>query len=218
MASDGALPAMAELPDPSFEEDRGFIDRLLRKDEAAFAALVDSLHAPMLRFAQTMLPSRAIAEEIVQETWQAVLQGLVTFERRSSLRTWIFHILINRARTRGVRERRSVPVAAFSDALVPSNTALHPIEGGRSGPPVLASDLTPERALLDAELRSRLEAAIEALPETARQVLTLRDIAGWSSTEVCNVLEITETNQRVLLHRARMKLRPALAAYLEGKS
>jgi RNA polymerase sigma-70 factor (ECF subfamily) len=213
MVADPTLPAIAELPEPpSSGEDRALVERLLRKDEAAFASLVQQLHPIMLRMAHAMLPSRAITEETVQETWQAVLQGLPRFEGRSSLRTWILRILIKRARTRGVREHRSIPVPTLAEG----NEPLRGVDGGRLRLPVLASELTPERALLDGELRSRIEAAIATLAEAPRQVLTLRDIAGWTAAEVCNVLEISETNQRVILHRARMKVRAALTAYLEG--
>jgi RNA polymerase sigma-70 factor (ECF subfamily) len=198
------------------EEDRALVGRLLRKDEAAFLWLVDRLHGPMVRIAQSMVPSQAVAEEVVQETWQAVITGLASFEGRSSLRTWIFRILVKRARTRGVREHRSVPVAEFADKGEAVAASLRPIDGGRARPAIPANELTPERALLDGELRSRLEAAIEGLPATLREVLTMRDVAGCSSVEVCNVLDITETNQRVMLHRARVKVRAALVEYLEG--
>jgi len=204
IAAHAPLPETTSAAAEASDEDRALVGRLLRRDEAAFLALVDKLNGPMIRIAQSMVPSRAVAEEVAQETWQAVITGLATFEGRSSLRTWVFRILVKRARTRGVREHRSIPVPSF-------------VDGGRAGPGIAASQLTPERALLDGELRSRLEAAIEALPEPLRQVLTMRDIAGCSSDEVCSVLDISETNQRVMLHRARVKVRAALVEYLEGE-
>jgi RNA polymerase sigma-70 factor (ECF subfamily) len=215
-AADAPLLVTASPDVPASEEDRVLVGRLLRKDEAAFLSLVDRLHGPMIRIAQSMVPSRAVAEEVVQETWQAVITGLASFEGRSALRTWIFRILVKRARTRGVREHRSIPVASFGDAGDGANAPLRAIDGGRTRPALPATELTPERALLDGELRSQLEAAIEALPDSLREVLTMRDVAGCSSDEVCNVLDITETNQRVMLHRARVKVRAALVEYLEG--
>lgn len=217
MAAADAHFSVTGSPDvPASEEDRVLIGRLLRKDEAAFLSLVDRLHGPMIRIAQSMVPSRAVAEEVVQETWQAVIKGLASFEGRSALRTWIFRILVKRARTRGVREHRSVPVAGFAEKGEAGAGPLRSIDGGRTRPAIPANELTPERALLDGELRSRLEAAISALPDNLREVLTMRDVAGCSSAEVCNVLDVTETNQRVMLHRARVKVRAALVEYLEG--
>jgi RNA polymerase sigma-70 factor, ECF subfamily len=215
-AADAPLPSDASVEAGASDEDRPLVERLLRKDEAAFLSLVYKLHGPMIRIAQSVVPSRAVAEEVVQETWQAVITGLANFEGRSSLRTWVFRILVKRARSRGVREHRSIPVPSFADGGEPPQGPLRSVAGGRAGPGIAASELTPERALLDGELRSRLEAAIEALPEQLRQVLTMRDVAGCSSAEVCNVLDISETNQRVMLHRARVKVRAALVEYLEG--
>jgi RNA polymerase sigma-70 factor (ECF subfamily) len=217
IAAHAPLPETTSAAAEASDEDRALVGRLLRRDEAAFLALVDKLNGPMIRIAQSMVPSRAVAEEVAQETWQAVITGLATFEGRSSLRTWVFRILVKRARTRGVREHRSIPVPSFVDGGEMPEGPLRSVAGGRAGPGIAASQLTPERALLDGELRSRLEAAIEALPEPLRQVLTMRDIAGCSSDEVCSVLDISETNQRVMLHRARVKVRAALVEYLEGE-
>lgn len=198
-------------------EDLALVQRLLRKDESAFIQLVHRHHPLMTRLAQSMVPGRAVAEEVVQETWQAVLERLSAFEGRSSLRTWIFRILVKRARTRGARERRSIPVATPAGGEDLGEVAGQgEVPGRRLQRPLLSNDETPERRVLDAELRQALEQAIEALPPPLQRVLTLRDVVGWSSEEVCNVLEISETNQRVMLHRARSRVRARLAPYLEG--
>lgn len=143
----------------------------------------------------------------MQETWLAVLAGLDRFEGRASLKTWVFRIVVNRARTMAVRESRLVPsslLAAEEDADDLERLAAAAVSGWSS----------PEDEVLSAELRGRIEAAIDALPARQRQVMVLRDVEGWSAEEVCNALEISETNQRVLLHRARVKVRDALADYL----
>jgi RNA polymerase sigma-70 factor (ECF subfamily) len=214
MPANDPAPIDRELRQPpASDDDVALVARLLRKDERAFAMLVDRHHGTMLRVAQTMVPSRAVAEEVVQETWQGVLEGLPSFEGRSSLRTWIFRILVNRARTRGVREQRALPVGALSDADDAPELIARALRAvGR-----LTASATPETALLDGELRAVLEGAVEALPESMRAVLTMRDLAGWSAEEACAVLDLTEVNQRVLLHRARVRVRAALSAYLKGK-
>lgn len=216
MEADDAIAIAPEGAPRIGAEEAALIERLLRKDSAAFAWLVKQHHAMMVRLALTMVPSRAVAEEVAQETWQAVLQRLPSFEGRSSLKTWIFRILVKRSRTRGVRERRSLPFAAFSASDEDGELPVDLVTGADRRP--LSSEHTPERALMDQELRAAIEAGIAELPETLRLVLTLRDVAGWPSDEVCNVLEVTETNQRVMLHRARVKMRERLAMYLEGNS
>ncbi len=184
-------------------------------------------HSPsMLRIASLYTPSRAVAEDVVQETWLAVLQGLDRFEGRSSLKTWIFRILTNRAKTRGQRERRSIPFSALADRETDgSEPAVDPsrFQGdddrsphGWASPPTSWEDV-PEDRLLSTETLSKVEEAIAKLPEMQRLVITLRDVEGWSSQEVCNFLDITETNQRVLLHRARSKVRKALQEYLDSE-
>ncbi len=214
MKVDNTVAVAREAPEPPASgDDLALVARLLRKDERTFSSLVDRHHGVMLRVAQTMVPSRAVAEEVVQETWQAVLEGLPAFEGRSSLKTWMFRILVNRARTRGVREQRSVPVGIVSDGDDAPEAIVRALwSGGQS-----AVRATPETALLDGELRAALETAVEALPETMRAVLTMRDLAGWTADEACDVLGVTEANQRVLLHRARVRVRAALNLYLEGK-
>jgi len=186
--------------------------------------LVERYSPSMLRIAQLYTPSRAVAEDVVQETWVGVLQGLDRFEGRSSLKTWIFRILTNRAKTRGQRERRSIPFSSLADRESEGNEpAVDPsrfhgdddrFANGWASPPTSWEDV-PEDRLLSTETLSKVEEAIAELPEMQRLVITLRDIDGWSSQEVCNFLDITETNQRVLLHRARSKVRKALEEYLD---
>jgi len=188
-------------------------------DEAAFGALIDMYNPLLLRVAMMHVSSRAVAEEVVQETWVGILKGVDRFEGRSSLKTWIFRILVNTAKTRGEREARSVP---FSSALIAGSdeptveperffAAGHAQAGGWSLGPIGWE--TPEERLLAGESRDVILRTIEGLPPTQREVITLRDVEGWPSKEVCNALEITETNQRVLLHRARAKVRAALERY-----
>jgi RNA polymerase sigma-70 factor (ECF subfamily) len=178
-------------------------------DERAFMELVE-LHTPgMRRFALTFVHSPSVADEVVQEAWLGVLRGLDRFEGRSSLKTWIYRIVANVARTRAVREARSVPFSAFATDDEPSvDPERFLADGHWESPP------EPWRAVLDSEARAVIDAAIAALPDQQRQVIELRDIEGWGSDEVRNVLELSETNQRVLLHRARSKVRAALEAYL----
>jgi RNA polymerase sigma-70 factor, ECF subfamily len=192
-------------------------------DERAFETLVAELGPAMLRIARMYVSSRAVAEEVVQETWLGVLSGIGRFEGRSSLKTWIFRILTNRAKTRGEREGRTLPfssLGAETDSDEPSVDADRFRLGGRSegqwsSAPSRWSEL-PEDRLVGQETIAIAQAAIDALPETQRIVITMRDVEGWSSEEVRNVLDLSESNQRVLLHRARGKVRQALATYLEG--
>jgi len=215
---------MEDAPTGLTPDDAKQLRSLRDGDEAAFAALVDRYHGPLLRLAMAFVPSHAVAEEVVQETWLGVLEGLSRFEGRSSLKTWLYRILINRAKTRGVRESRSVPFsplgASSEDAEEP---AVDPARFRSTGywidhwaePPGLWDDDTPEKLLLSKEGLAQIEKAIAALPPTQRQVITLRDVEGLSSGEVCNILALSETNQRVLLHRARSKVRAALEEYLK---
>jgi len=178
-------------------------------DERAFMELVTAYTPGMRRLALSFVRTPALADDVVSEAWLAVLQGLDRFQGRSSLKTWIYTIVANIARTRAVREARSTPFSAFATADEPS---VDPDRFAPSG----AWDSPPEpwRAILDSEARAVIDAAIATLPEQQRQVIELRDIEGWSSEEVRNVLELSETNQRVLLHRARSKVRAALETYL----
>jgi RNA polymerase sigma-70 factor, ECF subfamily len=201
------------------------IEALKRRDEAAFVQLVRRYQGPLLRLALVYARSRAVAEEIVQETWLGVLRGLDRFERRSSFKTWLFRILVNRARTRGEREGRTVPFSALGGA------ALEPVEPAVAPERFLGPDhpewplhwavppsswgASPEEQLLRRETLDLIEHAIAALPPAWREVITLRDVEGLTADEVCNVLGISETNQRVLLHRARSRVRGVLEHYFD---
>ena len=200
-------------------DEQGLLERLRAGDEAAFTTLVERHDRALLRLARVFVPNRSVAEEVVQETWIGVLNGLGTFEGRSALKTWIFRILVNRAKTRGVREARSVRFSSLGDPEGDGEPAVDPARFGPHGmwadPPRRWEDDTPEAVLLREEARQRLEQAIEELPPRQRMVLVLRDIEGVPAEEVCNILEIAETNQRVMLHRARSALHRALERYLE---
>jgi RNA polymerase sigma-70 factor (ECF subfamily) len=208
-------------------EELKLVEALRRRDESAFEALVDRYHGSLLRMAQFYVPSRAVAEEVVQETWLGVLQGIGRFEGRSSLKTWLFRILLNRARTRGERESRSIPFSAvFDPAAEPGEPAMDPSRflDATHGPltnhwatPPQSWGESAEQLLLAKETRGVIQKAIEKLPASQREVITLRDIEGWTSEEVCNALGVSETNQRVLLHRARTAVRRALDSYLGGR-
>jgi RNA polymerase sigma-70 factor, ECF subfamily len=196
------------------------IEALQAGDEEAFRELVRMYNSSLLRVARIYVPTQALAEEVVGETWLAVLEGLDRFEGRSTLKTWIFRILANRAKTRAVRERRTLPLSAFEPERIqePALGADRFREwddprwpGHWAVPPTP----WPEDQLLTGETRDKLAEAIDALPGTQRAVISLRDIEGWSAEEVCNALGLTETNQRVLLHRARAKVRKALEDYLK---
>lgn len=217
--------ADAQAP-PLADDERRLLDALRAGDEAAFAGLVVRYQPALLRLAMAFVSSRAIAEEVVQDTWVGVIEGLGRFEGRSSLKTWIFRILTNRARSRGEREGRSIAFAdlaasearAHEPAVDPS--AFWPADHPRWGNGWVAYprpwDRGPEDQALSGELQRVIRSAIEALAPTQRTVITLRDIEGWTAADVCNALEITETNQRVLLHRARARVRAAIERYQQG--
>ena len=188
-------------------------------DEDAFRELVREYQPSLVRVARIYVSTQAAAEEVAAETWLAVLNGLDRFEGRSSLRTWIFRILTNIAKTRAVREGRTLPFSALDPGRVPEAAVdpdrfLDPEHPRWPGHWAVKPGPWPEDALLAAETRERIAEAIEALPATQRAVISLRDIEGWSSEEVRNALDLSETNQRVLLHRARSKVRAALEDYL----
>jgi RNA polymerase sigma-70 factor (ECF subfamily) len=191
-------------------------------DEAVFAELVREYHGALLRVAQIYVPSRAVAEEVVQETWLGVLNGIDRFEGRSSLKTWIFRILTNIAKTRAQREGRTLPFSALADPAGVPEAAVDPDRFRSPDDPswpghwsAHPAPWSPEQRLLAGETREVIERAIEELPPSQRAVISLRDVEGWPSDEVCNALGVSETNQRVLLHRARSKVRQALEDYLE---
>jgi RNA polymerase sigma-70 factor (ECF subfamily) len=210
------------MPSPSAADDQDLVERAQAGDEEAYTVLVRRYSPAMLRLARMYVPTAALAEDVVQETWVAVLRGLERFEGRSSFKTWLFRILVNRAKTRGVRESRSVPFASLGSG--------EPGEDGDDGPTVDPSRFTsegawtsaprnweddPEQALDSKEARRIVLEAIDTLPERQKVVITMRDLDGLSADEVRNALDLTETNQRVLLHRARAKVRTALETWLE---
>ena len=206
-------------------DEAGLVEALQRGDDAVFTVVMDWYSGPLLRLAMAYVPSRAVAEEVVQETWMAVLEGIARFEGRSSFKTWLFRILTNRAKTRGTRERRYEPFGlpgsdSDGDEGPSLEDSLFVAEGSGEGywiaPPQAWEPDTPERALLSKECRTAIEEAINGLPDTQRQVITLRDVEGVSAEEVCNILTISETNQRVLLHRARTRVRRVLDPYVRG--
>jgi RNA polymerase sigma-70 factor (ECF subfamily) len=191
-------------------------------DEAAFAALVDRYHGALVRLAQLYVGSVEVAEEVAQETWIGVLRGIDGFAGRASLKTWIFTILTNRAKTRGAREGRTLPFSALGGGdAEQEGPSVDPARfrpagdhwaGGWLRPP-LSWDGAPEQRLLSDEIGRFVRGAVAELPAAQRQVIALRDIEGWEAAEVCQMLAISEGNQRVLLHRARSKVRRALASY-----
>jgi RNA polymerase sigma-70 factor (ECF subfamily) len=184
------------------------LERLRAGDEQAFTELVTGLDGRLRRLARLFVADAGVAGEVVQDTWLAVITGLGSFEGRSSLRTWITSICVNKARTRGVREARSVPLDDDEGPAVdPERFAP---DGHWRTPPASFDAVDPEGAVLRAEEQTLLLQALAALPERQRQIVTLRDMEGLSSEEVCNVLEVSETNQRVLLHRARAALRASV--------
>jgi len=196
--------------------DRDLVAALREGDEQRFAALVDGWSGAMLRTARAHVPSDSIAEEVVQDTWLAVLEGLDGFRGESRLRTRVFGILVNQAKSRGIRERRSVPFASLADDG-PSSTvdparfqgAREPYPGGWRRFP----EEWPEESMLAHEVRAILARALESLPPRQRIVVTLRDLEGRSAEEVTQILTITGGNQRVLLHRGRAAVRTHLERY-----
>jgi RNA polymerase sigma-70 factor (ECF subfamily) len=196
------------------------LEALRAGDEAAFAQLVREYQPSLVRVARIYVSTQAAAEEVAAETWLAVLNGLDRFEGRSSLKTWIFRILTNIAKTRAQRDGRTLPFSALQDpgrvpeAAVDADRFLDPEHPRWPGHWAVRPEPWPEDALVAAETQAVVAEAIEALPPAQRAVISLRDVEGWSSEEVRNALELSETNQRVLLHRARSKVRRALESYL----
>jgi RNA polymerase sigma-70 factor, ECF subfamily len=222
MSSTSVPLASAPVPDDRVRDDASdprqarLLAALRRGDERAFTELIRQHHGTMVRLARVYVPSEAVAEEVVQETWEAVLSAVDRFQGRSTLKTWIFRILINRAKTRGNQERRTIPASSLHDheegssvvdpALFQGPDGEEP--GGWVQSPRPWQD--PERRLASLEVRERLRAALEELPERQRLVVGLRDVDGFSAEDVCELLELKPTHQRVLLHRARLSLRDAL--------
>jgi RNA polymerase sigma-70 factor, ECF subfamily len=198
-------------------------------DEDAFGALVDAYGAAMHRLALTFVRSRAVADEVVQEAWLGALRGLDRFEGRSALKTWLLRIVANIARTHAVREARTVPfssveLAREADSEHEPALPIDRFQGPDEQHPSrwvsfpLPWSTQPDNALLSGETRKLISDTIAGLPDGQRIVISLRDVEGWDSAEVCSVLELSETNQRVLLHRARSKVRAALEGYLTSES
>jgi RNA polymerase sigma-70 factor (ECF subfamily) len=206
------------------EHDLALVERIRAGDEAAFMMLVELLQPSMLRVAAMYVSSRAVAEEVVQDAWLGVLRGLDRFEGRSSLRTWIFRILTNTAKTRGLREGRSVPFSSLAgddlDAPAVDPDRFDTSAGPRGHWSTLPDDWrgVPENRLASRETLALIARAIEALPPMQAEVIRLRDVLGWTAEEVRNALDLTETNQRVLLHRARARVRGALEGYLSSEA
>jgi RNA polymerase sigma-70 factor (ECF subfamily) len=199
-------------------EDALLVEGLRAGDEAAFATVMLMYGAGMLRVAEMYVSSRAVAEDVVAEAWVGVLRGIGRFEGRSSLKTWLYRIVANTAKTRGVRESRSVPFSSLGDdgseGTVDGDRFIGSGErfsGHWAAPP---QAWAPEGRLLAEETLEVVERAVDDLPPAQRAVITMRDIQGFTSEEVCNALDLTETNQRVLLHRARAKVRKALEDYM----
>jgi RNA polymerase sigma-70 factor (ECF subfamily) len=212
----------AGLQDQTAAEETELLGRLRAGDERAFETLVECHYPTMLAVARHYVSSRAVAEEVVQEAWLGVLKGIDRFEGRASLRTWILRILVNTAKTRGAREARSVPFTSL--APEGDEPAVEPerFRGGEDPFPghwrAYPADWRrlPEEALSDRETLNVVLSAIHGLPGPQRIVITMRDIQGCDAEEVCEALEVSEGNQRVLLHRARSKVRSALERHLDG--
>lgn len=184
-------------------------------DDAAFARLVRSLDGLLRRLAAGIVKTQAEVDDVVQETWMAVIRGLGAFEGRSSVRTWICQILLNRARTRAVRAGRMVPMSTLGDEASEGTPIDRFTADGRwASPPIAWVEERPDILALRGEVLAAVERAIAELPERQRAVILLRDVEGWSSEEVCNALDLTESNQRVLLHRARGRIRATVEAAL----
>ena len=205
-------------------KERKLVHALRNGDEAAFSSLIERYHGQLIRLARAFVPSQAVAEEVVQETWLAILQGITRFEARSSLKTWLLKILTNRAKTRGQRESRYVSfsyAAGLTDqendvAIEPERFHTSgPLKGHWAIPPTTWDEHTPERILLAKESLAQIEQVIHTLPSNQRQVIILHDIEGLDSEEICHILGITPTHQRVLLHRARSRVRRVLEGYLQ---
>ncbi|MEA2634963.1 MAG: hypothetical protein QOH92_1730 [Chloroflexota bacterium] len=203
------------------DSDTELVERLRHGDEATFARLIDAYSAPLLRLAVTFVQSPSVAEEVVQETWMAVVTGIGRFEGRSSVKTWLFKILTNKAKTRALSERRTIPFSEFDSsngdepAVDPSRflPASHPQWPGHWATAPQPWSMGPEGTALDRETLGVLRRGLEDLPRAQRVVVALRDVHGWPAADVCAVLDLTEANQRVLLHRGRSRLRAVLERY-----
>ena len=205
---------------PAADRDAPLLAALRAGDEQAFATLVRRHHASLKRVARAYVSTDAVAEEVAQDTWLAVIAGIDRFQERASFKTWLFHILANKAKTRGKRERRIVPFASLARAGDEPAVSPDRFQGeGDAWPDHWATPPRPwedpERRLQSLEARDLLRAAIGELPDTQRAVLTLRDVEGLEAEEVCRLLDLSPGNQRVILHRARARVRAELERYYE---
>lgn len=207
-------------------DDLALVAALRRGDEAVFLELIDRLHSSLLRLALLYVSHQALAEEVVQETWQDVLQALPRFDGRCSLKLWIARILVERAKTRAQSEGRSIPFAALEHPIEAREPALeadrflsadHPRWPGHWASSVHSWETLPEERLFSAETYAQIDVAITALPPSQQAIITLRDIEGWTSTEVCYTFAISEADQQALLHQARSKVRRALEQYFDDE-
>ncbi len=209
---------MLAAPTAASTIDLRAVEALCRGDKAGLVVLHDRYHASMVRLARRYVPDQAAAEEVAQDTWLEVLRGVGRFEARCAPKTWVFRILTNRAKTRGTRDSRCVPFSALDgrdEEAAESDLDVDRFSrDGRWSSQPASPDGLPEEHLLSAETRTRIFAAVAALPPAQQDVITLRDIKGWGADEVCAVLDISAANQRVLLHRARVRVRHALEQYL----
>ncbi|WP_043618892.1 RNA polymerase sigma factor [Nonomuraea candida] len=197
------------------------VSALRAGDEAMFAALLDTWSRGMLRVARSYVSTDHSAEEVVQDTWLAVIDGIDAFEQRSSVKTWVFRILVNTAKKRGVRESRTLPWSTFEQDGEPGQGSFRgrgrgPGQGPGGPADPVAAWPTPEGEALAGEVRALIAEALARLPPRQRVVISLRDVEGCTSDEVCEILEISPANQRVLLHRARTAVRGLLASYYES--
>jgi RNA polymerase sigma-70 factor (ECF subfamily) len=203
----------------SAQADRALVERLIRGEEDAFRALV-AMHDPGLRRLARLYVADAVADDVVQETWITVVRGIGRFEGRSSLKTWVYGILVNVARRRAQREGRTVPFASVGTGewtgTVDLDRLHHPALGLGYWPSAPTWGRDPADASIAAEMRHVVLRALQLLPPAQREVMTLRDVEGWSGPEVSEVLGISDVNQRTLLHRARVSVRAALEEYLNG--
>ena len=203
-------------------DDQRIIAGLRAGEEAVFAEMVDRYHGSLVRVAMRYTPSRAVAEEVVQDTWIGVIEGIDRFEGRSTVKTWLYKILIYRARARGERERRTTPMSALTiDDATPSVPTERfrgsdALWAGHWATPPQRWDGDAEERLLAGEAREIIDAVIAELPSAQREVIVMRDLSHFSAAEVCDLLDVTEANQRVLLHRARSRVRAALEQYLDA--
>ncbi|WP_405604276.1 sigma-70 family RNA polymerase sigma factor [Streptomyces sp. NBC_01410] len=203
--------------------DEILVERLRDGDEGTFALVLDAWSGGMLRLAMSFVSTKATAEEAVQDTWLAVIRGISAFEGRSSLKTWVYRILVNTAKARGAKESRTVPFASLlpeeEGPTVDASRFRAPGERYAGHWAVGQEPLPwhiPEDHVLRGEVREVIAEALDELPPRLRTVITLRDVAGYGSQEVCSLLEISPGNQRVLLHRARAFMRRKLEDYLSG--